>query len=124
MTVELTGSIHAIMPIAQISDKFKKREFVLLINDSEYPQHRKLECQQDKVSMLDNYNLNDEVVVSFNINGREHRKNTGEISYFNSDVVWKMEKVISAQKPNTDIQTPPHQPVSELFSDTVNDLPF
>jgi hypothetical protein len=50
------------------------------------------QATQDKCSMLDNYNVNDQVEVSFNLRGREWTSPQGEIKYFNTIEAWRIER--------------------------------
>lgn len=101
MSYKLTGTIKVIKDTVQVSEKFAKREFVVTDNDSMYPQDISLQLTQDKVSILDNYNLGESVEVSFNLNGREWTSPKGEVKYFNTLNAWRIEK-LDASKPNTE----------------------
>ena len=105
MSYKLTGTIKLINDTVQISEKFSKREFVVTDNDAMYPQHISLQLTQDKVSILDNYNLGESVEVSFNLNGREWTSPKGEVKYFNTLNAWRIEK-LDASKPNTEQSSP------------------
>lgn len=72
--LELKGKIKLIEETNQVSDKFKKRSFVVTIDaDSKYPQDIPLEFTQDKVSSLDAFSVGDEVTVAFNLRGNEYK---------------------------------------------------
>ena len=86
--MDITGIIKVKSNEVQVSDKFKKREFVLTDNSSQYPQHIQFELTQDKCSLLDSYQVGDEVKVYFNIRGREWTNNEGQVKYFNSMQAW------------------------------------
>lgn len=49
---------------------FVKREFVVR-TDEMYPQEVKFELYKDKISLVDNYKLNEQVRISFNIKGSQ-----------------------------------------------------
>jgi hypothetical protein len=69
----------------QISDKFKKREFVIQDNDDQYPQVISFQLTQDKCSLIDTLVLNEEVTVYFNLRGREWTSpKDGQTRYFNT----------------------------------------
>ncbi len=77
----------------QVSDRFKKREFVMTTEqNTQYPQHVQFQLVQDKCSLLDSHQLGEEIKVSFNLRGREWSKDN-EIRYFNTLDAWKIERV-------------------------------
>lgn len=90
MTIE--GKVEAINPAQQISERFRKREFVVVTESAEHPQFIKIELHNDKCSLADGLTTGQKVKVHININGRKW--NGGhEIQYFNSIVGWKIEKL-------------------------------
>ena len=92
--MEVTGIIKVKYDTNVVSERFKKRDFVLTVEPgSPYPQHVTFQIVQDKVSLLDNFNVGDEVKVLFNLKGREWTSPQGEIKYFNTIDAWRLEKV-------------------------------
>jgi hypothetical protein len=89
---KLTGTVKVINPTQVISEKFSKREFVIETQD-QYPQLVMFQATQDKCSLLDNVQQNSQVVVSFNLRGREWTSPAGEVKYFNTLEAWRIEKV-------------------------------
>lgn len=87
----ITGILKVKSPEQQVSEKFRKREFVLTDNSSQYPQHLSFQLTQDKCSLLDNYKVGDEIKVYFNLRGREWTDKQGVTKYFNSLEAWKLE---------------------------------
>ena len=92
MQFELTGTLKLKKDEQRVSDSFKKREFVVTDNSSNYPQHILFQLKQDKCRLLDDYNPGDEVKVGFFISGREWQKD-GVVKYFTSLDAWKLERV-------------------------------
>ncbi|MEY3437854.1 MAG: hypothetical protein RL265_439 [Bacteroidota bacterium] len=90
---KLTGTVKVLNPTVQVSEKFAKREFVITETSSMYPQDISFQATQDKCSMLDAIQPNDQVEVSFNLRGREWTSPQGEVKYFNSLEAWRIEKV-------------------------------
>ena len=75
----------------QITEKFKKREFVIQDDAEQYPQVISFQLVQDKCSLLDAYNEGDEISVNFNVRGREWTSpKDGQTKYFNSLEAWKI----------------------------------
>jgi hypothetical protein len=89
---KLTGTLKVLNPTVQVSEKFSKREFVITESSSMYPQDIQFQLTQDKCSMLDGYNINDQIDVSFNLRGREWTSPQGEVKYFNSLDAWRIDR--------------------------------
>lgn len=89
---KLTGTIKVIQETQRISDKFQKREFVVTDTTSMYPQDILFQATQDKCNLLDQFQTNDNVEVSFNLRGREWTSPQGEVKYFNTIEAWRIEK--------------------------------
>lgn len=77
----------------QVTEKFSKREFVLTDSSSMYPQDILFQLTQDKCSLIDAANVNDQIEVSFNLRGREWTSPQGEVKYFNTLEAWRIERV-------------------------------
>lgn len=89
--MNIQGKIHEIGDTIQVSETFRKRDLVIEYADNpEFPEYIKFEAIQDKASILDNFNVGDEVDVSFNFRGRKWTDKTGKDAYFNSLVLWKI----------------------------------
>ncbi len=62
--------------IIEVNDKFKKREFVIMVPDPKgnpkYNQEYTFTLIQDKVYIIDEWRLNDEIKVYFDIKGRRY----------------------------------------------------
>ena len=83
--MNIKGKLIEIFDTIQITETFKKREFIIQDNKNpEYPEYIKVEVIQDKVSLLDNINIGDEINVLINIKGRKWEDKEGNIKYFNS----------------------------------------
>ena len=89
---KLTGTLKVLNPTVQVSEKFSKREFVVTESSSMYPQDIMFQLTQDKCSLLDGYNVNDQIEVSFNLRGREWTSPQGEVKYFNSLDAWRLDR--------------------------------
>jgi len=94
---KMKGVIKVIKPTQQVSVKFSKREFVVTdMSEAQYPQDIMLEFTQDKVSLLDNFGIGQEVEVSFNLRGREWTSPQGDVKYFNTLNAFKLEVIGAA----------------------------
>lgn len=96
MALEITGRLIEKSPTQQVSERFKKREFVLDItevgsNGMSYPNFAKLQAVQQRCEILDGFNEGDMVKVSFNIRGNKWEKD-GRVSYITSLDAWRIER--------------------------------
>ena len=102
MSLEITGKLLLKYPIVEVSEKFKKREFVLElseeINGNIYTNYAKMQLVQNKCDIIDRYNEGDVVKVSFNIKGTRYEKD-GKVNYFSNLDAWRVEAANSASAP-------------------------
>ncbi|MTI20642.1 DUF3127 domain-containing protein [Fulvivirga sp. RKSG066] len=90
--MNVKGKITEIYDTQNISNTFKKREFVLeYAENPQYPEYLKFEMIQDKCALLDGLNVGDTVDVYFNLKGRKWTDPKGVDKYFNSLQAWKFE---------------------------------
>jgi hypothetical protein len=119
----LTGTLKVKSDEQQVSEKFKKREFVIADNSSQYPQFISLQLTQDKCSAIDQYKVGEELKVFFNLRGREWTDNKGQVKYFNSLEAWKIEAA-GASTSGGGSSEPSFQSSASSSSADVDDLPF
>ncbi len=92
MAMEATGKLHTIFDTKQVSERFSKREFVVEMSDNpKYPQTVLFQLTGDRCAMLDGMNVGDQVSIEFSLRGREWRSPSGDVKYFNSLDVWRVE---------------------------------
>jgi len=131
MSFELQGTVIVKNDTQVISDRFKKREFVIekketSPNGYEFVDTIKFQLTQDKCDLLDKIELGQHVNVSFNVKGNKWEKN-GQVSYFVNLDAWKVEQAEAGQaaSSNTSASAPP--PPAEIppaTEDDNGDLPF
>ena len=127
--MELKGKLIEIFDTNQVSDSFKKREFVVEYADNpQFPQLLKFEMIQDNCQVLDDFNKGDDVEVLFNLRGRKWTDPQGIDKYFNTLQSWKVQKISQAAPVDEAPEMPPG-PVKEtelLKSDDKEEeeLPF
>jgi hypothetical protein len=107
-----------------VSDKFRKREFVVTDASGNYPQDISFQLAQERCDQLDTFNVNDNVAVSFYIRGREWTSPQGEVKYFNTLDVWKVEKIGAGNPTPADIKPAAADTVETLVEEGDDDLPF
>ena len=89
--MDITGTIVVIEDTVQISEKFRKREFVVeYATNPQYSELIKFEIIQDRVSQLDAFAVGQEVQVYFDVCGRKWVDREGVTKYFNSLKAWKV----------------------------------
>ncbi len=102
MSFEINGLLAEVYETQKISDRFQKREFVLEVKTTsasgyEFVDFVKFQATQDKCGLLDQFNRDDEVKVSFNLRGRKWEKE-GQVSYFTNLEAWRIESVQDQQQ--------------------------
>jgi hypothetical protein len=120
--MEIQGTIKEVFATQTISEKFKKREFVLTTDGSTpYPQHISFQVTKDNCDKLNSYSTGDEVTVSFNLKGREWSGPNG-VKYFNTLEAWKITGVSQFVAPTKNVQAENHAIINNNLDN--NDLPF
>lgn len=121
---EAVGTIHAVMKTHEISDTFRKREFVLEIPDGNYSQTVKFQLVQDKTSLLDDFKVGDRVRISFNLKGRAYtRKSDGSTDYFVNLDCWRIAAAEGDEAPFED-QSGYGNPSGPSAGSDFGDVPF
>ena len=95
MNFEIEGKVILKNETVQVSDKFKKREFVLEVENeknSDWNDFIKFQLTQDRTELLDPVSVNESIKVSFNIKGRKWEKD-GKVNYFSNLEAWRIESV-------------------------------
>lgn len=124
MSFDIQGKLYEVFAEQQVSEKFKKREFVLEIPDGSYTQYPKFQLTQDKCSLLNQFKQGDEVKVTFNLTGKPFVKN-GETLYFTNLQAWRIEGANSGGFNAAPSGTPAQAEAPAFYtSDADNDLPF
>jgi len=131
MSFELQGTVIVKNDTQVISDRFKKREFVIekketSPNGYEFVDTIKFQLTQDKCDLLDKIELGQHVNVSFNVKGNKWEKN-GQVSYFVNLDAWKVEQAEAGQAASNDTGAsapPPPAEIPPAPDDENSDLPF
>lgn len=92
MALEITGRLHKLFDTQQVTDRFSKREFVLELA-GRHPQLVLFQLTGKHCGDLDGFSVGDGVRVEFALRGREWTSRQGEVKYFNSLDVQKLERV-------------------------------
>ena len=80
--MEVQGTIYAIGPVQEVSEKFRKQEIILETLNGEYTQHIKIQFAQKKIDLLQTFAPGSEVVCQINIAGKLYKNKEGKESDF------------------------------------------
>ena len=112
---KIKGEIKVIGEAVQVTEKFKKREFVLIDDSSQYPQFINFQLVQDKCELIDGVQIGQRIEVNFNLRGREWTDKNGIIKFFNTLDVWRIVYEESSVK---------IPPIPNLLDEEADSLPF
>ncbi len=133
MSYEIEGSILEIYEVQQISDTFKKREFVIQKEenipgrDEPIINYVKFQMTQNRCDLIDGYQIGQKVRVNFNIRGNKWENREGGISYFTNLEAWRISEATVAQAPPADQSAPSTssgQDVDFDMPDSEDEMPF
>ncbi len=119
MSFEITGKIIEIYDEVQVSDRFKKREFVVEKKEGEFADQIKFQLVQDKTSLIENFKSGEEIKVSFNIRGNKWKD-----TYFVNLQAWRLEKASASVAVEQDLPPMPGEEDIPPPPDETDDLPF
>jgi hypothetical protein len=129
MGFDVTGKLVAKFDTVQRTETFKTREFV--IETSEDIKGRiitnyiKFQSVQDRTTIIDRFNIGDQMKVHFNIRGSRWEKN-GQVNYITNLDAWRVESGNLQQGGSSSGSeiTPAFQPDMSRSAEGVDDLPF
>lgn len=126
--MDVTGSIVEIFDTVQITDTFKKREFVIeYVENPQYPELIKFELIQDKCGLLDRYQTGQQIKVEFNLRGRKWTDRQGQVKYFNTLQAWRLSDVAAGagETGAPPAFAPPFQDdTTDYANEQIDDVPF
>jgi hypothetical protein len=105
--MQITGKLVEIYDAKQVTDKFKKREFVVeYAENAAYPQFIKFELAQNNCDYLDGFSRGDFIEVHFDLKGRPWTNKEGVTTYFTSLSAWKLQKADGAKSEEPPVENP------------------
>jgi hypothetical protein len=126
MAFEITGKIIDILPVNQVSDKFRKREFIIEKKESGgaavFIDYIKFQLVQDKCDLINESFLNEDVKIWFNLKGNKWERD-GKLNYFTNLDAWKIEK-ISGQGRDQNVSSGTTLEDIPPDNEELSDLPF
>jgi hypothetical protein len=126
MAFEITGKVIEVLPVVQVSDKFRKREFVIEKKETGgsavFVDYIKFQLVQDKCELINESFLHDDVKIWFNLKGNKWERD-GKVNYFTNLDAWKIER---ASGQNSEQAAPKHNTIDDLppENEELSDLPF
>jgi hypothetical protein len=126
MAFEITGKVIEIYPTVQVSDKFRKREFVIEKKEAGgsavFIDYLKFQLVQDKCDLINESFLQEEIKIWFNLKGNKWERD-GKINYFTNLDAWKIEKASGSGREQN---IPTNKPLEDIPPeiDELSDLPF
>ncbi len=125
MAFELQGKIEAIFEPQQVTERFRKREFVVAYQDGTYTEQIKMQLTQDRCDLLDAFHEGDEVKVAFSLKGRAYTRD-GKTTYFTNIDAWKI-TALNGSSPASSASTDPGPSLGDdpgLDQADADSLPF
>ena len=127
MAFEITGKVIDISPVNQVSEKFRKREFVVEKKETGstavFVDYIKFQLLQDKCDLINESFMNEEIKIWFNVKGNKWERD-GKVSYFTNLDAWKIEKASSSTEDNGYNAPPQFEDLPPDDIDDLSDLPF
>ncbi len=127
MAFEITGKVIDISPINQVSDKFRKREFVIEKKETGgaavFIDYIKFQLVQDKCELINESYMNEDIKIWFNLKGNRWERD-GKVNYFTNLDAWKIEKLSASSA--DDQESSAHITLEDIppENDELSDLPF
>ena len=128
MSFDITGKVIDVSQIQQVSDKFRKREFVIEVVEQgsggrEFVDFIKFQCVQERCDLIDESFINSYIKVDFNIKGNRWEKE-GKVNYFTNLDAWRIDKIEQGAAPTDDFPPPSLQDDLPPENEEFEDLPF
>lgn len=120
MSYEVEGRLHKKFDTEKKSGTFQTREFVILVEQGQYPQHIKFQLVQDRCEIIDDIPEGSDIKVYFDLRGREWQG-----KYFTNLQAWRVETIGNEMRsPGVSADFPAAPPASHDTGSAYDDLPF
>ena len=127
MEYQITGRVAEVYPVNRISERFRKREFVIEHKDSSskqvYVDYIKFQLTQDRCEIIDESWLRQDVSVTFNIRGNRWEKN-GVANYITNLNALSVTRGIAVAENGQQAIVNPQLEDAPSPSPELDDLPF
>lgn len=124
MLYEAEGKLYEIFETQQIKETFKKREFVLEVQDNKYTQYIKFQLIQDKCELLDSFEKGQDVKVSFALQGKPFTNKEGKTIYFTNLNAVRITGNQSQDEAEFNQANESHDPNQDAPPPDADDMPF
>jgi hypothetical protein len=125
MSFDISGKVTEVFAVQQVSDKFKKREFVIERSSeggtNTYTDYIKFQLTQERCNLIEGVKTGEELKISFNIKGNRWEKD-GKVSYFTNLEAWRIEKLSNTA--NAATSAAPEFTSDDIPPEIEDDLPF
>ena len=119
MSYEVEGKLHKKFETEQKSGTFQTREFVIIVEQGQYPQHIKFQLVQDRCEIIDPIPEGSDIKVYFDLRGREWQG-----KYFTNLQAWRVEAAGTETRPKITSDEFPASPPASHGDEAYDDLPF
>lgn len=127
MSLEITGRLVEKSDTQQVIEKFKKREFVIEINEeingNTYTNFGKFQLVQNKCDIIDRFIPGDTLKVNFNIKGNKWERD-GKVNYITNLDAWRVEKIAGSTETYNPAPSPANSAPFTQSPEQIDDLPF
>ena len=127
MAFEITGKVIDISPVNQVSDKFKKREFVIEKKETGgsavFIDYIKFQLIQDKCDLINESFLNEDVKIWFNLKGNKWERDGKDQLFYKPRCLETWKRSLQQAR---DQNIPSHTTLEDIPPeiDELSDLPF
>lgn len=111
--MQVIGKIEEIHDTVQRTETFSVREFVLEISSpsSQYSEHVLFQLTNNRTTIVDQFQVGQEVMVDFDLQGRKWTNPEGRVVFFNRLNAWRItpysaQAPMGYQQPQTSYQQP------------------
>jgi hypothetical protein len=119
MSYEVEGKLHKKFETEQKSGTFQTREFVIIVEQGQYPQYIKFQLVQDRCEIIDPIPEGSDIKVYFDLRGREWQG-----KYFTNLQAWRVEAAGAETRQKTASSEFPAAPPASHGDEAYDDLPF
>ncbi len=90
--MQVIGKLEEIHELVKRTETFQVREFVLEIQsqNSQYSEHVLFQLTNNRTNLIDGYQIGQEIVVDFDLQGRKWTAQDGRVVFFNRLNAWRI----------------------------------
>lgn len=90
--MQVIGKLEEVHELVKRTETFQVREFVLEIQaqNSQYSEHVLFQLTNNRTNLIDNFQVGQEIVVDFDLQGRKWTAQDGRVVFFNRLNAWRI----------------------------------